>query len=105
MKKHHTTIVLLTLFFFWASIHVLHQITFLIECYNRRSPRMPSLVERLIDYAVVLTSLYPIAVDRLVHGTFSISDQTLELPVFLRQDWLVWLAYAAFLHVRVQRGW
>src|SRR5215210_2903328 len=47
--------VLLTLFFFWASIHVLHQIVFLVECYNRRSPKRLSLFERGVDYAVVFT--------------------------------------------------
>ena len=28
---------LLTFFFFWASVHILHQIVFIVECYNKRS--------------------------------------------------------------------
>ena len=88
--------VLLTLFFFWASVHVLHQIVFLVECYNRRSPRPPSLLERGIDYAVVFTSLYPLAAYRLVRGTFNVSGITLPFPDFLKHDWVIYLAFAAF---------
>jgi hypothetical protein len=88
--------ILLTLFFFWASVHVLHQIVFLVECYNRRAPRKPSLFERGIDYAVVMTSLYPLAMYRLVHGTFEISNITLPFPDFLKHDWVIWAAGLAF---------
>lgn len=88
--------VLLTLFFFWASIHVLHQIVFLVECYNRRSPRPPSLFERGVDYAVVFTSLYPLAAYRLVRGTFNVSGITLPFPEFLKHDGVIYLAFAAF---------
>jgi hypothetical protein len=88
--------VLLTIFFFWASVHVLHQIVFLVECYNRRSPRPLSLFERGVDYAVVLTSLYPLATYRLVRGTFNVSGITLPFPTFLKQDWVIWAACAAF---------
>jgi hypothetical protein len=88
--------VLLTLFFMWASVHVLHQIVFLVECYNRRSHRPMSLLERGIDYAVVFTSLYPLATYRLVRGTFDVSGITLPFPSFLQHDWVIWLAFAAF---------
>jgi hypothetical protein len=88
--------VLLTLFFFWASVHVLHQIVFLVECYNRRSPKPLSLLDRGIDYAVVFTSLYPLATYRLVHGTFKVSGIALPFPSFLRHDWVIWAAFAAF---------
>lgn len=88
--------ILLTFFFFWASVHVLHQIVFLVECYNRRAPRKPSLFERGIDYAVVMTSLYPLATYRLVHGTFNVSGITLPFPPFLQHDWVVGLAALAF---------
>src|SRR5262245_43832203 len=87
--------VLLTIFFFWASIHVLHQITFLVECYNRRGPRL-SLTDRLIEYAVVLASPYPIAVYRLVNGTFEISGVTIRLPEPLARPELVYLVFAGF---------
>lgn len=88
--------VLLTLFFFWASVHVLHQIVFLVECYNRRSPRPLSLFDRGIDYAVVFTSLYPLATYRLVKGTFNVSGVTLPFPAFLQHDWVIYAAFAVF---------
>lgn len=88
--------VLLTVFFFWASLHVLHQIIFLVECYNRRSVQALSVVERGIDYAVVFTSLYPLAMYRLVHGTFNVSGVTLPFPNFLKHDWVIWFAFLAF---------
>jgi hypothetical protein len=88
--------ILLTVFFFWASVHVLHQIVFLVECYNRRAPRLPSLFERGIDYAVVMTSLYPLAMYRFVHGTFNISGITLPFPDLLKHDWVIWAAGLAF---------
>ncbi|MFL5805112.1 MAG: hypothetical protein ACJ8CR_25635 [Roseiflexaceae bacterium] len=88
--------ILLTIFFFWASVHVLHQIVFLVECYNRRAPRKPTLFERGIDYAVVMTSLYPLAMYRLVHGTFDVSGITLPFPDFLKHDWVIWAAGLAF---------
>jgi hypothetical protein len=84
-------IVLLTIFFFWASIHVLHQVVYLVDCYNTKSVKSLSLQSRLIDYAVVLTSLYPIAFKRMVDGTFSIGKNSLLFPDFLRHEW-VWMA-------------
>ncbi len=83
-------IVLLTIFFFWASIHVLHQIVFLVDCYNTRSPKSLTLSSRLIDYTVVLTSLYPMAFKRMADGNFAIGAKSLLFPEFLRGDW-VWM--------------
>jgi len=88
--------LLLTAFMLWASIHVLHQIVFLMNCYDRRSPSAPSLADRLIDYAVVIASPYPLAMARLVDGTFSMSGVPITLPEPLRQPWLVWLTFAGF---------
>lgn len=90
-------IILLTLFFFWASIHVLHQIVYLVECYNTKSPTTLSLRSRLIDYAVVFTSLYPIAFKRMVEGTFVIGSNEMPFPAFLRGDWFWMTAMAVFL--------
>ena len=84
-------IVLLTFFFFWASIHVLHQIIYLVDCYNHKVSEQLSLKNRLIDYAVVMTSLYPIAFYRMVHGTFTIGNRKLLIPDFVLGDWL-WIA-------------
>ncbi len=74
--------LMLTFFFFWASLHVLHQVTYIIELYNhkeskfvRRSALSP--VSRLIDYAIVLTSLFPIAMWKISQGAFEIGQNDL----------------------------
>lgn len=64
--------VLVAVFFFWASIHVLHQIVYIVESYNVKRKSSLSTMSRVIDYAVVLTSLYPIAAYRMWAGTFTI---------------------------------
>jgi hypothetical protein len=87
---------LLLIFFFWASVHFLHQVIFLVECYNLRSPRQPSRIERTIDYVVIGSCLYPMAAYRLVNGTFNISDVALPFPVWLQHDWVIWLAFGIF---------
>ena len=74
--------LMLTFFFFWASLHVLHQVTYIVELYNhkeanfvRRSALNP--LSRFIDYAIVLTSLFPIAMWKISQGTFEIGQNDL----------------------------
>jgi hypothetical protein len=85
-------VFLLTFFFLWASIHVLHQIIYIVDCYNGKdnSPSSAILAAKWIDYAVVLTALYPVAMYRFVHGTFKVGQNTLYFPPFLKVD-VVWL--------------
>jgi len=91
--------LLLTLFFFWASIHVLHQIIYIVELYNNKKPPKMTPFYRYTDYAVVLTALYPLAVWKIVNGKFLIGENDLGslindyLPV---GPWMVWLVGAAF---------
>lgn len=96
--------LLLTVFFFWASIHVLHQIIFVLESYNQRAGQLPStpqlsMASRLIDYAVVLTSLYPIAAYRIaITQDFTIGPTRLNdaIPALFEQPWVVYAASVAF---------
>lgn len=96
--------LLLTVFFFWASIHVLHQIVFVVEAYNQKAEAAPvktalSPLSRLIDYAMVLTSLYPFAAYRIaITQDFSIGPSRLNdvIPAFLQMPWVVWAAGLAF---------
>lgn len=91
--------LLLTLFFFWASIHVLHQIIYIIELYNHKGKTSLTTFSRFADYGVVLTALYPLAAYKIVRGTFLIGNNDLGevvgniLPV---GPWMVWLAGGAF---------
>lgn len=96
--------MLLTIFFFWASIHVLHQIVFVVEAYNKkadgaRKKTSLSPLSRAVDYAVVLTSLYPIAAYRIaITQDFAIGPNNLNdvIPAFFEQPWVVYAAGAAF---------
>jgi hypothetical protein len=95
--------LLLTVFFFWASIHVLHQIVFVVEAYNQKADKVIrtslSPLSRAIDYAVVLTSLYPLAAYRVaITQDFSIGPNHLNdiIPSIFEQPWVVYAAGAAF---------
>ncbi|MCY3796634.1 MAG: hypothetical protein OXG84_02420, partial [Chloroflexi bacterium] len=98
--------LMLTFFFFWASLHVLHQVTYIIELYNhkeskfvRRSALSP--LSRLIDYAIVLTSLFPIAMWKISQGAFEIGQNDLgeAIPDLFQQPdnpWFFLLVSAVF---------
>ncbi|HSA58804.1 MAG TPA: hypothetical protein VLJ37_03890 [bacterium] len=74
--------VLIGIFFFWASIHILHQVCFLVDCYQAKR-ETAEIWSRVIDYAVVFTSIYPIAFYKLANGTFAVAGQTLKIPFVL----------------------
>ena len=89
--------LMLTFFFFWASLHVLHQVTYIVELYNhkeanfvRRSSLSP--FSRLTDYAIVLTSLFPIAMWKISQGNFEIGQNDLgeAIPDLFQQPENPW---------------
>ena len=88
--------LLLTVFFAWAALHVLHQVTYISELYNykehnyvRKNSQM-SMTSRAIDYALILTCLAPVAAYKIWHGTFQIGTNDLGrvIPGFFEQSWL-----------------
>jgi len=96
--------LLLTVFFFWASLHVLHQITYIVELYNHKEHRFVrrsavSWQSRLIDYAVILTCLFPMAALRISQNTFAIGTNDLGkvIPDFFEQTWFFVLMSSIFL--------
>jgi len=89
-------ILLLTFFFFWASVHVLHQIAYLVDCYNERAPKKISMWSRIIDYAVVMIALYPVAVSKLVKDQFIIGSNVILFPPFLKHEWFVYFVSVLF---------
>lgn len=96
--------LLLTIFFFWASIHVLHQIVYVVQSYNQKAKSTDKSVDlsplsKAIDFAVVLTALYPIAAYRIaISQDFSIGPTNLNdtIPSIFEQPWVVVLAAIAF---------
>lgn len=96
--------LLLTVFFFWAMLHVLHQVTYIVELYNHREHTFirkssaVSLPARLIDYAVVLTCLFPMAAYKISQGTFAVgtNDLTKVIPEAFQEPWLFVAAAVVF---------
>lgn len=88
--------LLLTFFFFWASVHILHQVVFIMECYNKKSTRSLTLTARMIDYTVIFSSLYPIATYKFVHGQFTIGSNFIFFPEFLKIPAIFYFTTAVF---------
>jgi hypothetical protein len=74
--------VLLTVFFLWASVHVLHQITYINDCYAAKGPVPRPAGEKLVDYGVVFLCLYPMATPQILQGSFQLGGTPLYVP-----DW------------------
>ena len=72
--------ILLTVFFLWASVHVLHQITYINDCYVAKAPARRPRRERIVDYGVVFLCLYPIAVPQILGGSFQLGGTQLYVP-------------------------
>lgn len=96
--------LLLTIFFFWASLHTFHQLSFIVGAYEQKEGVIekrptPSLPFRILDYGVVVTALYPIAAYRIaVSQDFSIGPNNLNdiIPDVFEQPWLFYLAAGIF---------
>jgi hypothetical protein len=93
--SYETYVWLLSIFFALASLHALQQIIWLTEAYNLKARLALSLKSRLIDYGVVLTSLYPIAVYKMTRGEFKIGPVELKYNAIIA-GW-TWLAALAAL--------
>src|SRR5262249_54577184 len=71
-----------TFFFSWASLHVLHQIIYLTDCYRARARAREESWSRYIDYGLILTGLYPIGIYKLSLKQFFVGGVVLPYP-----DW------------------
>jgi hypothetical protein len=108
--------LLVTIFFFWASVHVIHQAAYIADSYRFKDPRWNQTpftlwkrTSRLIDYGLLMTSLYPIATFKftdtplIIAGRnfssdgFETGGRALLFPEFLKVDWLAYLATAGFV--------
>jgi hypothetical protein len=94
-SSYQSYVWLLSIFFVFASVHALHQLVWVSEAYTRKARFKASPVSRLIDYGVVLTSLYPIAVWRMVKGDFKIGPMELKYTQIIGGWW--WLAVLSFV--------
>ena len=80
--------VLLTVFFLWASIHVLHQITYINDCYSAKGPVARPAREKLVDYGVVFLCLYPIATPQILERSFQLGGTPLYVPDWATRGWI-----------------
>lgn len=97
LHSYETYVWLLTIFFAMASVHALHQLVWISEAYNQRAGVPTSWASRLIDYGVVFSSLYPIAVYRMAQRDFHIGPLSLKFnDLFGGQFWAAYLAFAVF---------
>jgi hypothetical protein len=81
-------LLLLTGFFFWASIHVTHQAQYISETYRRKAAPRISPLDRWLDGAVILGALYTVAMYKFVAGRFSLGSSTLFFPRVLQHLWV-----------------
>lgn len=95
--------LLLTIFFFWAMLHVLHQATYVTELYNHKEHKTLqrpaiSLRARAIDYAMLLTCLFPMAAYKISQGSFAIgtNDLTKVIPNLFQDTWFFVLMASIF---------
>jgi hypothetical protein len=107
--------LLVTIFFFWASVHVIHQALYIADSYRNKDPRWRNIniskwrrYSQVIDYGLLMTSMYPVATFKFTgtplwvgntniseHG-FETGGRVLLFPEFLKQEWFAYLAAAAF---------
>jgi hypothetical protein len=80
----HAFVLLLTFFFFWASVHVTHQAQWISETYRRKAGGSVTVLDRLLDGAVILGALYTVAMYKFVEGRFALGSNTLFFPDFLK---------------------
>jgi hypothetical protein len=88
--------LLITFFFTWASLHVLHQIIYLSDCYRARNRSVDPLWSRALDYGLILTGLYPIGLYKLSLQQFHVGGVILPYPAWLQQLHLPVLAGVVF---------
>ena len=92
--------ILISLFLGAASVHVLHQCAYISDLYRSRSKVAENTWSRVIDYGVIFTSMYPIALDKISKGELRMGGAEVIAPAFLMHPAAVrfeWFLFAAFL--------
>jgi hypothetical protein len=92
----HAFVLLLTVFFFWASVHVTHQAQWISETYRLRAGAPAAPLDRWLDGALILGSLYTMAMYKFVAGKFTLGDNTLFFPDFLKRPEVAQVFAAGF---------
>jgi len=91
---------MMSVFIVAASLHVLHQCAHLTDCYRVKAGTKERPWARLVDYGVLFTSIYPVALYKIVSGSFYLGDVPIVIPSFLMTmgtAYLEWALFAGFL--------
>jgi hypothetical protein len=92
----HDFQVLMSVFIVAASLHVLHQCAYLTDCYRIKAGTPERPWARLVDYGVLFSSIYPIALYKIVNGTFYLGDVAIIIPSLVMRMETVYLEWAIF---------
>ncbi len=88
--------LLVSFFFTWASLHVLHQVMYLSDCYRERAAHRDAKWSQYIDYGLILTGLYPVGIYKIAQGNFRVGGVALPYPDFLKALPLAQMAGVVF---------
>ena len=96
----HQFQTLLSIFIVAASLHVLHQCAYLSDCYRTKAMTAERPWARFVDYGFIFSSIYPIALYKIVRGTFKLGEVDIVIPaVLMRMEtvYFEWMIFAGFL--------
>jgi hypothetical protein len=96
----HDFQTLMSVFLVAASLHVLHQCAYLTDCYRIKAKLPERPWARLVDYGLIFTSIYPIALYKIVQNNFKLGDIDIVIPqIFMRMEtvYLEWALFGSFL--------
>jgi len=90
------TPLFLTVFFTWASLHVLQQIAYIANRYTERQLEPNSPAETVFEYGLIFSCLYPFATYRMWIGDFRLDGTDLLVPKALVGPGLMGASFAVF---------
>ena len=79
----HNVQLLLSIFIFAASVHVLQQNVYLTDLYRQRAGLEDTRRSRVLDTMVLMLCMYPIAAYKLVSGNFFMGGMQIVIPRFV----------------------
>lgn len=94
--------VLLSIFIFAASVHVLEQNAYLTDIYRARTGVKEAWWSRFVDYGLLMVCIYPIAAYKLVNSNFRLGEVQIVIPKMLMTPatyYAVWAVFGIFLSV------
>jgi hypothetical protein len=100
--------ILMSVFVFWASLHVLQQNAYLTDVYRRRGSHRDPTWSRLLDYGVLFLSFYPIASLKLVRDDFLLGTIRILIPPVFKSEWtprLISILFAGVLLAWMAKTW